>query len=456
MAEMRFTHNTASARARATPAHDSRRCCRRCGGRIQWGGVRFVGWRRFCGEVCATLWLSDAADRTAWNRTVLQIDPRSHRLWRRVRLAWAARRAKAAQRRLDRRLGAGPHAENLPWIWLPSPRSAAALTLALVAWGISGNSVPATRGIGPAPNPVTPLTAIPAEADRSPLLALPPTEMPTPARPSPERGRARPALHRTAQDIVRGDLTTPEIAFTFDGGDDANVAGEILDSLRARTVRSTMFLTGQFIRKHPDIVRRMVAEGHEIGNHLDTHPHLTTYAQDRRQQALPTVTREFLLGQLHRAEESFRGLTGQAMAPFWRAPFGEHSVEIRAWAAEAGYRHVSWTRGAGTAEDLDTRDWVADRSSRSYRSREEIAARILEFGNGRPEGLNGGIVLMHLATHRRIDQPHEILPDVLRALQAQGYRLVTISQLLRRFRTDQEPPSPTPSPPAADREASTQ
>jgi peptidoglycan/xylan/chitin deacetylase (PgdA/CDA1 family) len=118
------------------------------------------------------------------------------------------------------------------------------------------------------------------------------------------------------------------------------------------------------------------------------------------------------------------------MAPFWRAPFGEHNEEIRAWAADAGYRHISWTRGVGTAEDLDTRDWVADRSSRIYRSRDEIAARLMGFGAGRPEGLNGGIVLMHLATHRQMDRPHESLPQILKTLQDHGYRLVTISELL--------------------------
>jgi peptidoglycan/xylan/chitin deacetylase (PgdA/CDA1 family) len=177
----------------------------------------------------------------------------------------------------------------------------------------------------------------------------------------------------------------------------------------------------------------MVTEGHEVGNHLDAHPHLTTYERDRRQQTLPTVTREFLVDQLRRAEESFRALTEQPMAPFWRAPFGEHNLEIRGWAAEGGYRHISWTRGAGTAEDLDTRDWVADRSSRIYRSREEIAARLVTFGQGRPEGLNGGIVLMHLASHRRTDRPHESLPGILRTLQEQGYRVVTISDLVRRL-----------------------
>ena len=256
-----------------------------------------------------------------------------------------------------------------------------------------------------------------------------------------------------ADDITRGDLTVREVAFTFDGGAEDNVAGEILDILWARKIQATMFLTGGFIRSHPDLVRRMVDEGHEVGNHTDAHPHLTTYEKNHRQQTLPNVTREFLVGQLRRAEESFHRLTGQAMAPYWRAPFGEHNAEIRAWAAEAGYRHISWTRGAGTAEDLDTRDWVADRSSRIYRSREEIATRILEFGHGRPEGINGGIILMHLGSNRKTDRPHEALPQLLRTLQSQGYRIVTISELLDRFPGDQRSATPAAAslPPPDDR-----
>jgi peptidoglycan/xylan/chitin deacetylase (PgdA/CDA1 family) len=277
---------------------------------------------------------------------------------------------------------------------------------------------------------------------RPPTAPAPETPAPPPRRL--ERARPRPAPRRSAEDVVRGNPRVPAIAFTFDGGDDANVAGEILDSLRTRGVRSTVFLTGQFIRRHPDIVRRIVMEGHEVGNHLDTHPHLTTYGQDRRQRTLPGVTREFLHDQFRRAEEGLRGLTGHHMAPFWRAPFGEHNGEIRAWAAEIGYRHISWTRGAGAAEDLDTRDWVADRSSRSYRSREEIVDRLLAFGQGRPEGLNGGIVLMHLGTNRRSDRPHEALPKILATLQGRGYRLVNVSELLRHEDADAPAQAPLP------------
>jgi peptidoglycan/xylan/chitin deacetylase (PgdA/CDA1 family) len=363
---------------------------------------------------------------------------RSRDLPGRLRLAWIAWRAAKAQRRLDRHLGARPGKRNLPWFWLPSPQGITALILALAACGITGGPAPKARVTAPA---AATLLSPPQNAFSTPLPLVESAELhhtlAAPGRPVPARSRG-PA-GPTADDIIRGNPSVREVAFTFDGGADANAAGEILDGLRTRNVRATMFLTGQFIRLHPDLVRRIVVEGHEVGNHLDTHPHLTTYERDRRQQTLPAATREFLLDQLRRAEESFRGLTGQPMAPFWRAPFGEHNPEIRGWAAEVGYRHVSWTRGAGTAEDLDTRDWVADRSSRIYRSREEIAAHLVAFGQGRPEGLNGGIVLMHLGSHRRTDRPHESLPEILRTLQEQGYRVVIISELVHRLQNSGGP-----------------
>jgi peptidoglycan/xylan/chitin deacetylase (PgdA/CDA1 family) len=423
----------------------SGRRCRRCSDPIQWSHVRLVGSRTFCSESCAIIWLSEEAGRAAWQRAVLEMDRRARGPRHRAKVALGRREAVLAQRRLDRRLQAGPRAEWLPWVWIPARGPALALVLVLLLWGAVGAFAPAPPApAAPETAALTPGPSAPAEhlapagrpAAQGEPAAAPPAASPTPT-PRPA-GRPLPSVPApppvessvTSADILRGSTTAREIAFTFDGGDAANVAGEILDILWARRIQTTLFLTGQFIRLYPDLVRRMVAEGHEIGNHTDSHPRLTTYAETRRQQTRPGVTREFVTTQLRRAEQAFHALTGQPMAPFWRAPYGEHNAEIRAWAAEAGYRHIAWTRGAGTAEDLDTRDWVADRSSRIYRTREEIAARIIDFGKGRPEGLNGGIVLMHLATHRKTDRPHEGLPELLKTLQAQGYRLVTISELL--------------------------
>ena len=411
------------------------RRCRRCGEVIQWAGVRLVGRHAYCCEACAVLALLDEASGAAWTKAALQVPQRSRHLRHRVRLIQARWRAAVAQRRLDRRLEIRPRAGHLPWVWAPivlaKPQqrwAIAGLAFLLVAWGAASGRTPESSATLPTTLPATP----------TPPVAPVSFHGPTPPSPAPGP-RSIPRV--STEDFTRGSKAISEIAFTFDGHGEANVTGEILDTLQARGVRATMFLTGQFIRSFPDLARRMVAEGHEIANHTDTHLHLTTYAGNHRHETLPGMTRELLINELRRAELSFRALTGRPMAPYWRAPYGEHNAEIRGWAAEAGFRHVGWTRGAGVAEDLDTRDWVADTSSRIYRTQGEIAKRILEFGRGRPGGLNGGIVLMHLATQRRTDRAHEVLPQLLRQLRDQGYRLVTISELLAQ--EGDHHPSPT-------------
>jgi peptidoglycan/xylan/chitin deacetylase (PgdA/CDA1 family) len=221
------------------------------------------------------------------------------------------------------------------------------------------------------------------------------------------------------------------VALTFDADSEFSGAEAILDALRSRGIHVTIFLTAGYIRKYPELVRRIVADGHEVGNHTRNHPHLTTYERDGRQATLPHVTREFLHAQLRAAEDAYREATGRSMSPIWRAPFGEHNTQIRAWAEDAGYRHVGWTRDAASREDLDTRDWVTDRSSKIYRSAAEIRDRILRFGEGNGHGLNGGIILMHLGTQRARDAAYTRLPEILDGLAARGYRIVTASAFLR-------------------------
>ncbi|HEU5393270.1 MAG TPA: polysaccharide deacetylase family protein, partial [Candidatus Methylomirabilis sp.] len=160
------------------------------------------------------------------------------------------------------------------------------------------------------------------------------------------------------------------------------------------------------------------------------HRHLTTFARNRRHDTLPGLTREAFQGELRRADAAFRAVTGQAMRRYWRAPYGEVNRELLGWAAELGYTHVAWTRGEGS-ETLDTRDWVADRSSRLYASSARIRDRILGFDEERGDGVAGGIVLMHLASRRRDDPLHRRLDEIIDGLRARGYALVPVSDLLR-------------------------
>ncbi len=220
-----------------------------------------------------------------------------------------------------------------------------------------------------------------------------------------------------------------ELSITFDGGYEAHEADEILDALRARGIKTTVFLTGLFIKRHPDITRQIVLDGHEVGNHTMTHPHLTSFAKDFTHKLLPGVSRPFLLRELRQTEEVFKEITGVEMAPLWRAPYGEINDTLRRWAFKEGYLHVGWTYDHGSRESLDTLDWVHDTSSRFYHSSTEIKARILGFGKG-SNGVRGGIILMHLGTERRIDRVSSILGEMLDDLTNMGYRFVKVSRLL--------------------------
>jgi peptidoglycan/xylan/chitin deacetylase (PgdA/CDA1 family) len=168
-----------------------------------------------------------------------------------------------------------------------------------------------------------------------------------------------------------------------------------------------------------------------VGNHTWNHPHLTSFAKNKRNETLPEVTREFLHDQLLRTSKLFEEATGRQMAPFWRAPYGEHNVQIRRWAAELGYRHVGWTKGRSWQQSMDTLDWVADTSSAAYHTAEEILANLLSMTENEAHGVNGGIILMHLGSHRQDgDHFYTILPRLISGLREKNYEIVKISALV--------------------------
>ncbi len=238
-----------------------------------------------------------------------------------------------------------------------------------------------------------------------------------------------PTPLNTPADITRGYAGSKMLAITLDGGYSANEAAVILDELKKRGIKTTIFLTGTFMSLHPDITRRIVEDGHEVGNHTATHPHLTDYATTYRHNTLDTVKRSALKNELLRAEKIFTTITGASMAPLWRAPYGEVNKEIRAWAFELGYLHIGWTYERETRESLDTLDWVAEPTSHLYRTKEDILKRVVGFGE-KTGGAGGGIILMHLGTQRKDDRASAVLGSMLDQLRDKGYRFVTVSTML--------------------------
>jgi len=282
--------------------------------------------------------------------------------------------------------------------------------------------VPAPTAI---PEPVAELRP-PAPAPRAPAVAAVPTARPIlptapveaavpPFAPPPARGPAAP-------DLTRGPSDREEVVVSFDAGSSDRGAVAILDALSRRRIRTTVFLTGEFIRRYPALVRRIADDGHEVGNHTDTHPHLTTYAADGRQVTREGVDRAFLAGELVRTARLYREATGRAMAPLWRAPFGEHNADIRRWAAEQGYWHVGWTGGR---TGLDGLDWITDPRARGYQPADRLLSRLVHHAE------NGGIVLLHLGSDR--EEPVAARIEVLlEGLAQRGFRFALASEFLER------------------------
>ena len=238
-------------------------------------------------------------------------------------------------------------------------------------------------------------------------------------------------------DLRRGELGEKKICLSFDGGSNADDSAVILDILKEKQIQTTIFLTGEFIRRNPKIVMRMMKEGHEIGNHTDTHPHLAKL-EDRQFKALTWVNREFVHRELKKAEEAFYHLTGRNMIPYWRSPYGESNLEIRKWAEELGYMHVSWTCGRAWENGLDSLDWVTDTSSVRYHTAKEIREQIVNFGEGSEFEANGGIVLMHLSTSRKPrDAVYTKLDEIIEGLEKRGYAITKISELLPKKENEQ-------------------
>ncbi len=246
-------------------------------------------------------------------------------------------------------------------------------------------------------------------------------------------------VQRGPDNLLRGDPSRPEVALTFDGSFSDRDVDVLVGQVEALQLPVTVFLTGEFIARHPEATRRLAESPWvEVGNHTLNHRHWTAYPQTRQQATLPDVTPQALQFELIETARRFRTVTGQTMAPLWRAPYGEHNAELRRWAAALGYTHVGWTVEPGWT--LDTMDWVDDPAHPMYRPGPAIVRDVLALAERPPHGINGGIVLMHLGSRRPPgDRMVDVLPELVRGLRQRGYTLVNVSTLLRRLRRAERP-----------------
>src|SRR5437667_5283446 len=185
----------------------------------------------------------------------------------------------------------------------------------------------------------------------------------------------------------------PYIAMSFDDGPSATLTPKLLDILAAHHIKATFFVIGENVAEHPEIVARAAREGHEIGNHSWSHPNLAKMSQ------------ESVRSQLQRTDDAIKSATGNRPT-LLRPPYGSITNREEHWIHDQfGYRIILW--------DVDPYDWKRPGPA-------VVRNRILK------ETQPGSIVLSHDIHPGTI----EAMPSTLDALEAKGFKFVTVSELI--------------------------
>ena len=193
-----------------------------------------------------------------------------------------------------------------------------------------------------------------------------------------------------------GDTAEKVIYLTFDAGYENGCTAGILDTLKKHDVPAAFFLVGNYIEKNADLVRRMVEEGHTVGNHT-MHHHDMSKLSDKE-----TFSKE-----LTDLESCFKDVTGKELPKFYRPPQGIYSEENLKMAQELGYKTVFWS--------LAYMDWL----NQDQPTKEQAFSKLI------PRIHNGAVVLLHSTSSTNA----EILDELLTKWESMGYRFASLEEL---------------------------
>ena len=193
-----------------------------------------------------------------------------------------------------------------------------------------------------------------------------------------------------------GDAAQKTIYLTFDAGYENGCTEKILDVLQAHKVKAAFFLVGNYIESNPDLVRRMVAEGHIVGNHTMHHKDMSKLKDEA------AFSKEIL-----DLESLFKEITGENMPKYYRPPQGVYSEENLKMAKALGYRTVFWS--------LAYVDWNND----SQPTKEQAFSKLL------PRIHNGAVVLLHSTSRTNA----QIMDELLTRWEEMGYRFGSLEGL---------------------------
>ncbi len=205
------------------------------------------------------------------------------------------------------------------------------------------------------------------------------------------------------------------VALTFDDGPHFALTPRLLDTLKAKGVHATFFVVGQNAKEYPAILKRAIAEGHEIGNHSWSHPNLAKMSD------------EAVKSELNRTSDAVEAAIGKRPT-LMRPPYGSFTKTQGKWFHdELGFTVVLW--------DVDPEDWRDPSAA-------VVEDRVLNGWKGSTGVRNGSIVLSHDIHKGTV----EAEPEIIDRLIAKGYKFATVSELIAM---NEPEPSPTPKPSAS-------
>ena len=213
---------------------------------------------------------------------------------------------------------------------------------------------------------------------------------------TPPSGPATAAQLRRFDAVYLGDPEKKVLYLTFDAGYENGCTEQILDTLKKHEVPAAFFLVGNYIEKNADLTRRMVKEGHIVGNHTMHHPDMSKLTDKNTFSA-----------ELTGLEELFKETTGKDLPKYYRPPQGIYSEENLKMAQELGYRTVFWS--------LAYADWNND----SQPTKEQAFSKLLTRIH------NGAVVLLHSTSATNA----EILDELLTRWKEMGYSFGTLEDL---------------------------
>ena len=213
---------------------------------------------------------------------------------------------------------------------------------------------------------------------------------------APPIGNAGKDQLKTYDAAYMGDPGEKKLYLTFDAGYENGCTEKILDILKQQQVPAAFFLVGNYLEKNADLVRRMVEEGHIVGNHTMHHYDMSKL-----------TTQEAFSKELQDLEDLYRKTTGQEMRKFYRPPQGIYSEENLKMAKELGYQTVFWS--------LAYVDWNKD----AQPTREEAFRKLL------PRTHPGAVVLLHSTSSTNA----EILEELIGKWKEEGYSFGTVEEL---------------------------